>query len=490
MPFKGDAPAIFPAERQDAVIALPDRRSNPFVRSRSRKNFDRRAARRIGLHALTFVHADGEVLPGSLRDISDAGARLEISGIKSQQYQAFNIAIPLLRHQQISCEVSWSQNGGHMHCLCGVRFVGLTHRDRNQLRKRIMLDESLLLAYAAELLWQAGDESLGEEIKSFFLIDVRRSLERLIDIETMIEAGERDDEVLHALKETLDGFLDSSHELEMSLNDAALARQVKQRVRALMGYFLYQSNIFRMAFIKPRGYPGDYEIIEAAYNNRAFSPCLGKFLDLYSLQLPYTVAVRGRKDMMRDMLHRFINCSAAERLNILNLASGACREIRELCALPIVFRGAINIMCIDQDGQAIEYARQKLDRIRTDNVHINMIQGNILRLESLDVGPDNGLDLIYSIGVADYLHDRMLLKLFGDCYRKLKPQGTLVVAHKAKEDKWPLGFNWYGDWNFVARSVNDLVQLMQRAIGEDNIAVTTEWEQSGVIFFIIVTKLR
>ena len=93
-------------------------------------------------------------------------------------------------------------------------------------------------------------------------------------------------------------------------------------MRAILGRFLYQGWIFRRAFEKPRGYPGDYQIIEAAYNNVPLSGGLGRHLDRYCLDLPYTVAIRNRKDYMRDILFSFVNTSRQGALRILNLASG------------------------------------------------------------------------------------------------------------------------------------------------------------------------
>lgn len=446
---------------------------------------------RVGWNALTFIHTGREILHGSLRDISDTGARLEINDMNGHQFRAFSVAIPLLHNKEISCEVSWSRgSNGYKGSCFGVRFVGLTLYDRNHLRKSFLLDETLLLAYAADLIRKADDADIREEIKSFFIIDVKRSLERLIDIETMIEAGAHDAEILREIKETLDTSLDCSHKLELMLNNAVLSREIKQKTRMILGHFLYQSNILKRAFVKPRGFPGDYKIIEIAYNNRAVSEGLGRFIDLYGMQLPYTVAIRFRKDKMREILYNFINRSTEASLNILNLASGACREIREMFALPITYRGYVNLMCIDQDEQAIEYARDKFAGIYTGNISVNLMQGNILKLESLDIGDDNGLDLIYSIGIADYLQDRMLDKLFRDCYRKLKTGGQFVVAYKDRERNKPLCFHWYADWNFIPRNEREFICLIQNAMGADNISIEVEWEKSGIIFFAIVTKLK
>jgi hypothetical protein len=118
------------------------------------------------------------------------------------------------------------------------------------------------------------------------------------------------------------------------------------------------------------------------------------------------------------------------------------------------------------------------------------VQGNILRLEALDLGPDASVDMIYSIGIADYLQDRMLKKIFSDSYAKLKAGGKLVVAYKDKESHRPIALNWYGDWYFIPRNEEELIDLINAAMGAENISISIEREESGVIFFAVITKIK
>ena len=68
-----------------------------------------------------------------------------------------------------------------------------------------------------------------------------------------------------------------------------------------------QSFLMSRGLNKPNGHPGDYETLEAIYDNKPISSGIGEYLDRYFLNAPLAVAVRNRKDRMRDILFDFTN---------------------------------------------------------------------------------------------------------------------------------------------------------------------------------------
>ena len=99
------------------------------------------------------------------------------------------------------------------------------------------------------------------------MIDLRIAIEGLIDIDTMVEDGYSERMISISCRETLDKLENAGDELELFLGNADLAVDIKQRVRVLIGHFLYQSQNFRTVLDKPGGYPGDYNILETIYND-------------------------------------------------------------------------------------------------------------------------------------------------------------------------------------------------------------------------------
>lgn len=475
---------------QNEIMGFPaERRSNPFIRTRQRRNFDRREAYRAGVEVLTFVQGDTDHVTVSLKNISDSGACLEIPNDGLKGYMFFHLGIPLLHNKTIACETTWKKRArGSGQFNCGVRFIGLTSYEKTQLRKQVLLNEQIFLNHAETIAAKTDSAQKKEDIRAFFFVDLRMAMERLIDIDVSLPENIQSDGIADHCKETLDTLVEAGDELDAALQDVALTKEIKNHVRALLGQFLYQSQVMKRAVEKPRGYPGDYKMLEMAYNNKELSSGIGRHFDRYALDHPYSEAIRMRKDMMRDVLSHYINTSTRHNLRILNLASGAVREIREMLQSPVRHNGRVEIMCVDQDEEAIQYSKEQLQNINNAPIAVNFIQGNILRLEDLDIGPDNSIDMIYSIGIADYLQDRMLTKIFHDSYKKLRPGGKLVVAYKDREKNKPLAFNWYGDWNFIPRNEPELKAIINNALVQENFSVNISWEPTGVIFFAEIIK--
>lgn len=470
---------------------LGDRRTNPFIRTRQRRNFDRRGAYRIGLNTLTFIHEGDEVLYGSLKDISDTGARIEMDSAPGNGASLFTMGVPFLSNKKLACKRVWSEKSDTGGCAqYGISFLDLSMQERSELRKRFLLNEPLLLSHAEAVAARAQDPAAITEIKTFFLIDVRLALESFIDIDTMVELGQPDAFIQKECNKTLDSLIEAGDRLENNLSSPYLSGEIKNRVRQLLGHFLYQSMVCKRGFEKPHGYPGDFKMLEGVYNNRELSSGIGRYIDRYGLNVPYAVAIRQRKDKMRDILYDFINTSREQSLHIINLASGACRDIREMFRRPLTYPGSVTITCIDQDPIALDYSRQTLAEISTGNIDVKLVQGNILRLETLDLGPDGSVDMIYSIGIADYLQDRMLKKIFSDSYAKLKTGGRLVVAYKDRESHRPVELNWCCDWYFIPRNEDELSDLINASMGAENISISIEREDTDVIFFAVITRIK
>ncbi len=477
----------------EVITVLSDRRAHPYIRTRKRRNFDRRKSYRVGTSARVLFHGGGESRTGLLKDISDAGACVELDTAQKTDFLYKRMELPFFQDNIINFEISWSKNGKYSgkstnECV-GVKFVGLTHTEKILLQKRFLLADYVLLSYSKEITQKNLNSKEKQKIESFFMNDLKVTLEKLLDVETMIAEEVSDKVIMQECRNVLDAFVKAGDKLNSLLDSKAMTKEIKQRSRALLGHFLFQSYNFKRGFEKPRGYPGDYKMLEMVYDDQELSQGIGKFIDRYGLDVPYSVGIRARKDSMKEYLYNFINSSNEEHLNIVNLASGGCRDIREMLKLPIHYKGRAQIICIDQDEVAINFSRKKLSASDKSNIRINFIQGNILKLESLDIANANSIDLIYSIGIADYLQDRMLTKIFRDCYKLIKPGGRFVVAYKDKDKHKPLALDWYADWCFIPRNEQELINIIYESMGREKVSIEVKRIDSGLIFFAEVTKL-
>ena len=98
-------------------------------------------------------------------------------------------------------------------------------------------------------------------------------------------------------------------------------------------------------------------------------------------------------------------------------------------------------------------------------------------------------NLIYSIGLADYLPDRVLKKLIRFCFDLLSQKGKLIFAFKYKErDPFaPLPPDWFCDWKYYPRTEDEFKTIIGR-IGINGSQVSFSRERDGYIFFTNINK--
>jgi hypothetical protein len=97
-------------------------------------------------------------------------------------------------------------------------------------------------------------------------------------------------------------------------------------------------------------------------------------------------------------------------------------------------------------------------------------------------------DLIYSIGLADYLPDRVLGRLLSFLISLLVDGGRLVIAHKDISAYKPLPPNWFCDWNFYSRGKAYLFNLIKKHISVAKFDLQTEYDRTGLILFLSFIK--
>ena len=154
----------------------------------------------------------------------------------------------------------------------------------------------------------------------------------------------------------------------------------------------------------------------------------------------------------------------------------------------------INIVCVDQDQEALIYAQSRIKNIPL-NIKIEFRQGDILNYvrrpeeHSKELGKFN---FIYSIGLADYLPDKLLRNMLLFSWKILEQKGLVTYAFKI-EDKdpfAPIPPKWLCDWVFVPRSVVDAEMLFKSGISGNYSIEKEDWEKLGRIVFLTAKKVE
>jgi len=322
----------------------------------------------------------------------------------------------------------------------------------------------------------------------FFRTAVKKFLETVVSLEAELSHKANDALIQQQFDEAVRELLVEGDELERAVDDKLVMKNVKEHFRALVSCWVRETRCVDRAYRKPRGYPGDAKLLESIYDNKpVLDRRMGACFERNFLNDTYAVAVRERKEKTKDFLRQFLGTTTVDPVRILNIACGACRELKELFTEG-KWERRYRLACVDHDEEALTLARDHL-AILPSNFSAEFIKEDVLNLckSSSYAETLSGQHLIYSIGLADYLPDRILKKLLACMYQWLEPQGVILLTHKEKNRHKPLAPDWFCDWAFVPRDQEDLLRLIQEA-GIRRACVTWEWESSGRVLFALITK--
>lgn len=249
-----------------------------------------------------------------------------------------------------------------------------------------------------------------------------------------------------------------------------------------------QSNFAYCARTWPRGYAGDFEMLEAIYQgvpmpNKGF----GLYLDSYFLSRRIVVAARGRLAKLIDALAGEL-CNRNSGCNILNVGCGSCRELFALSSELTLAHP--HVICLDTDPAALDFAKNLLACNNIALANFQFIQYNALRLVNYErslsqFGPQ---DIIYSTGLLDYIADEPLVRMLATLWRLLKPNGKLVAPFKDKNCYDVLPCHWLVNWSaFLQRTEAEIDGLFEQA-GIPTDCIVKSRERTGTMIFYVATR--
>tara|TARA_R110002110_G_scaffold179197_13_gene384637 strand:+ start:16131 stop:17540 length:1410 start_codon:yes stop_codon:yes gene_type:complete len=268
-----------------------------------------------------------------------------------------------------------------------------------------------------------------------------------------------------------------------------LARHKRYAERVLTPDFM-PGAVMKRCYEKPLGYPGDYQIMNYVYEwQRVGNTLYEKLLHRIGVETGACVGTRLR--MTQKLIAEYVaENPGGEQLNIANLGCGSAYEVYDYLKIGELPR-PVNFTLIDQDDRALthayEHAYPEVIRHR-GKAKVQCLQASFAQL--LKAGtlfralpPQN---VIYSLGLYDYLSARRARALTHDLYAQVKPGGKLILANvkKGREScEWPLEF--VTDWSLVYRTEEDMLALIA---GLDVADVTIEVDSTKCIYLMVVDK--
>jgi extracellular factor (EF) 3-hydroxypalmitic acid methyl ester biosynthesis protein len=246
---------------------------------------------------------------------------------------------------------------------------------------------------------------------------------------------------------------------------------------------LLSGNFLKRCRDQRRGYPGDYLTVQMMHDGIATSKdSFGRAIDAWSMDQPFTKAVRNGPAMVRQFLQKIRAGSGKTPISVVSLGCGPAAEIFDLADMT-----DLQFTLVDSDQGALDHVRQKAlaegiaSRIRTTREDVaKMAAGDRSELRN-EYAAFYGLDLI------DQLSDQSVVHLLDIVHAKLAPSGRVLLGNSRRGHPNAALFEHALNWPLSRRSKPELLRLVEKSrFASCPVAVASEPE--GVQLFVECTK--
>jgi hypothetical protein len=249
--------------------------------------------------------------------------------------------------------------------------------------------------------------------------------------------------------------------------------------------------IWDRSYGKPLGYPGDFEVMNQVYDWERRGTGVYQML-MHRLGLEVAECIKTRMEVVQANIATVVREKGNSRAaRIMSLGSGPAREVEQFLATSSLKTARVEFTLIDQEPAALKYAVEKtyphvLNAIGQARVQcLNMSFTDILRgTGGLSALPPQ--DMIYSVGLLDYLADRRAHALVRRLYETLAPNGLLIIGNMNDtplSNLWPMEF--IADWSLYYRSD---AQMLAWTEGLNPAEAWTETESTERVRLLFVRK--
>ncbi len=239
---------------------------------------------------------------------------------------------------------------------------------------------------------------------------------------------------------------------------------------------LRQSPLFRRMQDWPRGYQGDFEMVEhiVSGNNLAPEKTVAYHLEQYGLRSSAVQQHRNKIFCQAELIMR-----TTQKMNSPAILSVACGGSPDLFHIQDFLNGAPIFTLYDNDEEALEYSRSRLSALREN---CNFIRGNVLRIARnlRDVG---AFDLVIMGGVFDYLRDGMIINILRTLWENLlNVRGTLFFSNMSHDNPSRILTEYLADWFLIMRDEEEIMRLCASAgIPESSVSFSREMTRCAIM---------
>jgi SAM-dependent methyltransferase len=287
-------------------------------------------------------------------------------------------------------------------------------------------------------------------------------------------------QVIPPMYESIPGILASSNPTMVAL--------CSEFIREHLGPLVFGAPFAFRAFNKPRGYAGDYEMMNHLYRNEMigsalFDQCMHK----YFIDEPAGRAVKNRGHYLLEKIRAVVVANDKPTIRILAVASGPAMEQQLFLKECKKLQGkTVEFVCIDQDEESLKHAQREIlsiDRALKSGHQFRFIHLAIKNILAKGL-PEGDFDLIYAAGLFDYFTDPVAHIAARRLHEGLSARGTLIIGNFSTDNPTRPLMEMVLDWHLLYRSVAD----MKRLFGKTGSALVVEQERLGINLFAIIDR--
>lgn len=235
-----------------------------------------------------------------------------------------------------------------------------------------------------------------------------------------------------------------------------------QFFRDQMKDLIYQSPFAHRTVSRPRGYPGDFEMMTMIYRNADLgSNLFAKCIEHSLLLCPEPTAVRNRPDFILKFINELVKDKPNQKLSLLSVGSGPAEEVQRLVeVLPQHQLSRLQFTLVDQDNDSLQFAIsaiQEKARNSGKSIEVRLVQQNVK--DVIKKGVAGEFDFIYCVGLFDYFSDLLSKATAKRLLHSLKPGGKLIIGNFDVSTPNRYGMSLVFDWDLIYRSPDDLKRI-------------------------------
>ena len=230
----------------------------------------------------------------------------------------------------------------------------------------------------------------------------------------------------------------------------------------------------------PRGYQGDYEIVEYIMDavNKSTVGSWAWNLEGAALQ---SGIVQQHRNKVRFQAEEFARLVAqhGNRWNMLSLGCGGCRDLFQVLPELREFQG--EIVLNDTDANALALAQSRLSMVATLRYRI-LKSHSIKAVRRLEREPTR-FRFVLAGGLFDYLSDRAVTSILRTVFHGLlEADGVCMFTNILSGNSFRPWMEYAVNWKLIERSGAQLMELCKQAgIPEKCVGVATDDSRLALI---------